>query len=326
MYLDASSGGKAGGALLAPNDYNVAVQYKAAYTGKISLSVTRIYFALAGHCFGIFLNGEMVWPAAETLGDNNYEHYSNLRKWFAVPKADEDYGINSTQTAGFKSAIELDVQAGDVIEFIDNCGTVTQSDEYQRGFYNPDFEITYTQRTATLVSSSLQNDFAFASYDTDGVNGYIDSPLAPQNWNTETMGALNKDNLKAYYKNYAKLAFSNYGNGTWAVGAFDAAKGTFAPTTRIDLFADRRVNWAYDHDNDSETDSIVVMMHGNSAITTWDTSWAITEAGFQTVLTNYINAPVSPARGQMVMAFSILKMGKMLHSRRVFLLITTRPR
>lgn len=288
MYLDASAGGKAGGALIAPTGYHTAVQYVAAYTGKISLSVTRLYFARANHCFGIFLNGEMVWPTEETLGDDNHEHYTDLTKWFTAAAAEVDYGINGTQTTGFKNAIELNVKAGDVIEFVDSNGTAS-SGENGRGFYNPDFEITYTQRTATLVSSSLQSDFNFTRYDTDGVKGYIKSPLAPQNWNTETMGALNKLSLNAYYQNYAKLAFSNYGNGTWAVGAFDAAKGTFAPTTRIDLFADRKVNWTYDHDNDPETDPIVAMVHSNTAVTDWVHAWAITEAGFQTVLTNYIN-------------------------------------
>jgi plastocyanin len=276
FYIDAFSGGATGGRLITPKGVDTAIQYKAIYTGTVTVEVNDLFFSIDGSYFGVFVNGQMIWPNA---GD----YYADNTKWLTGAK-EINYGSNGEADGKFGAAIEIAITAGDVIEFVNRTGE--EATETPFGYHSPEFTITYTERTASAFSSSYGTDFSFASYNTDGVK-WNTSPTLPQEWDTETMGELTPETLDAYLQNFFMLGQTNRGYGNWTMGVFDEAKGTFAPLTRINGIADRLMGWEYDH----EGTTIITQLHSgqlNGHAGQYDLAWGITEAGYQSVIDAYV--------------------------------------
>ncbi|MBQ8351347.1 MAG: hypothetical protein IJY20_04810 [Clostridia bacterium] len=295
FYIDQLAGGKPYGKFISPKGMDTAIQYKAVYTGTVLVEVNDMFFTTNDTYFGVFVNGQMIWP-------NTGDYYTDNTKWLTGDK-DVNYGSNGEVEGKFGEAIEVAITAGDMIEFVGRVGENAAGDPY--GYYSPQFTITYTERTAAAYASAFGTDFRLTPYNTDGVSGNANA-VFPQNWDAATMGELTPETLDAYLQNFFKLGHTNLGYGAWSVGVFNDIAGTYEAITRINAFADKAVKWEYDSDGDGTADG-VTQFKGNLVVDdTYDLNWGVTESGYQAILDNYIagkNGSTSPWSGSYGAAF-----------------------
>lgn len=270
MYLHTDDGRtQPWGQVLVPNYANcvldVSVRYTAEYTGTVTLEIKDIYFSRANHAIAIFVDGKMVWPNDESAAEEGATaYYLDTEKWFADQKTvGRNYGTNNADNAVKTILAGLHINAGSVVEFVDRNTGVGDSGESQRGMHSMDFRVNYTAVEARHIQSSIGGRFEI--YNDEGAETQTAASIganAPLFYSEETFAS--KEAYKEYLQTVQKIRFLD----DWSVGVIHSSTAEYQPIARRMFFCDKRL----------------------TATTTWDAQWGVTEAGYQSGLTSYINS------------------------------------
>lgn len=260
MYVNSNSM-TAWGQFLIPSykvgSLDVAVRYTTQYAGKVKIEVKDLYFSRANHAFAIFVDGRMVFPTMEESGT---AYYTDTTKWLTGDKSTTaNYGTNNASAEKAILVVDIPVKAGSVIDFVDRNTVASDSGESQRGMHSPDFNVTFSDITASAVESRLLGNGAFRIENDPGVEGITVTGGAqtlndaPKFYSSGDFASV--EEYIEYFKKTQKLTFS----GAWSVGVLNGTTGAYSPLARRMLYAEKPLRTA----------------------TAWDTQWTITEEAFQ---------------------------------------------